>query len=166
MTDHNNGFEQVDRTLEELGQRAWRTPSLEQITRKEFTMNTNRKTMTRTKLAMLVGGIAIIGAGSAFGAAYAMGAFKGKIVAEDGSVYDVELNQIGNGVYGGTTSEGHEVRFITEEAAGGEARMEMYLEAPESGEYTFSVDPEDLQKRWTAEDCEDGEIVGDSIDPK
>jgi len=157
MARDTNGFEEVDRTLDKLGQRAWRTPSLEQITRKGFTMNTNRKTMNRTKLAMLVGGIAIIGAGSAFGAAYAMGAFKGKIVAEDGSVYDVELNQIGQGVYGGTTSDGHNVRFITEEAAGGEAKMELYLDAPEDGEFTFSVDPEDLQQQWTAKECEEAE---------
>ena len=165
MTKDQNGFEQVDRALEELGQRAWRTPSLGQITRKEFNMNTHRKTMNRTKLAMLVGGIAIIGAGSAFGAAYAMGAFKGRIVTEDGRAYDVELNQIGDGVYGGTTADGHEVRFMTEEAAG-EAQMELYLNAPEDGEYTFSVDPEDLKQRWTAEECEDAKIVEDSTDPK
>lgn len=154
MAKEQNGFEQVDRTLEELGQRAWRTTSLEQITRKEFTMNTNRKSMNRTKLAMLVGGITIIGAGSAFGAAYAMGAFKGRIVTEDGQAFDVELNEIGEGVYGGTTSEGHEVRFITEEA-GGESRIDLYLDAPEDGEFSFTVNPEDLQQGWTTKEQEE-----------
>jgi len=144
-----NDYRVVDQALETLTTREWRTPSIEQITRKEFTMNKIRRKMSRTNLALLIGGIAVIGAGTAFGAAYAMGAFNGKIVTDDGREYDVQMTETAEGVYEGSSADGHQVKFITE---GSDAMktINLDLESPESGEFTFSMDSADLNQTWTA----------------
>jgi hypothetical protein len=148
MHDQHDSFDEVDRMLEQLGQRAWRTPDLGQITTKGFIMNNTRRKMSRTNLAMLIGGLTVIGAGTAFGAAYAMGVFSGHLVTEDGQEFDVQMTETGNGVFEGTTSEGHQIKFITEGSPAQE-NIDLELTSPESGEFTFTVDPNDPNKAWT-----------------
>ena len=148
MHDQHDSFDEVDRMLEQLGQRAWRTPGLEQITTKEFSMNQTRRKMSRTNLALLLGGLTVIGAGTAFGAAYAMGVFSGHLVTEDGQEFDVQMTETGEGVFEGTTSEGHQIKFVTEGSPALET-LNLELTSPEPGEFTFSVDPNDLNKTWT-----------------
>ncbi|MCB9847656.1 MAG: hypothetical protein H6814_04510 [Phycisphaeraceae bacterium] len=157
MRDRNDSFNKVDRALDDLGAREWRTPELGTLTTKEFAMTVkNGRKLSRNRIVALVGALAVVGAGTAFGAAYAMGAFRGKIVTDKGQEFDVEMTETAQGVYEGTTAEGHQVRFITEEA-GGENRIDMFIKADEPGEegtYTFSVDTEDLHNQWAAQEAQ------------
>lgn len=164
MHDHNDPFNTVDRALEKLGEREWRTPDLRTLTTQELAMSSNsRKKWTRNHLVAIVGGLAVIGAGTAFGAAYAMGAFSGKIVTDNGQEFDVQMTETAQGVYEGTTSEGHQVRFITEEA-GGENRIDMFINADESGPgtYTFTTDGEGGS--WSANEIDGAAIEKEIIE--
>lgn len=145
-----NDYREVDQALESLGMREWRTPSIEQITKKEFTMNKVRRKMSRTNLALLIGGMAVIGTGAAFGAAYSMGAFNAKIVSDDGREFNGQLTETGDGVYEGSTTDGQRIMFV-KEGSDAMATRKLQLASPESGAASIMVDPENINRQLVVE---------------
>jgi hypothetical protein len=130
MNDHDD---RLFEALSSLGEREWRAPDLDAI-RKERTMRTRPK---HPSIRLAIGvGVALLAASAVGAATWYAGVFKGVITDEDGNKYQVELREVDPGVFEGESEDGHQIRFITEDAAG-----TVELTVPEgSGETTFEMD--------------------------
>ncbi|MFG0276076.1 MAG: hypothetical protein ACF8QF_13575 [Phycisphaerales bacterium] len=101
--------------LSSLGEREWRAPDLDAIT-KERTMRTPTH---RSGVRLAIGaGVALLAASAVGAATWYAGVFKGVITDEDGNEYQVELEEIQPGVFEGETIDGHRMKFVTDEAMG------------------------------------------------
>jgi len=128
MNDHDD---RLFEALSSLGEREWRAPDLDDI-RKERTMRTGSK---RSTLKLAIGaGVALLAASAVGAATWYAGVFKGVLQDEDGNEFNVELREVGPGVFEGETDDGQAVKFITDDAANAPA-------PPADGEPTIRMKP-------------------------
>jgi len=129
----NHHDDKLFEALSSLGEREWRAPDLDDI-RKERTMRTHSKSPSM-RLAIGVG-VALLAASAVGAATWYAGVFNGVLRDEDGNKFNVELREVGPGVFEGQTDDGSAVKFITDDAANAPA-------PPADGEPTFRMKPDE-----------------------
>lgn len=110
----NHHDDRLFEALSSLGEREWRAPDLDDIT-KERTMRTSSK---RPSMRLAIGvGVALLAASAVGAATWYAGVFEGVLRDQDGNEYNVELRETEPGVFVGQSTDGHSIKFVTEDGA-------------------------------------------------